>query len=262
MLIFHEVHWLHLLVFIRETTTKNLQLLQPWVTNTLSCVWLWSTYTFLVEEMKRHQAAIRKHHARPATPNSSNVKKSPLSHGSSAASLCVLEPAVQPTAAWSQESAGNKGGTLFRMQPNECSLLMSPSDSGQDKARDTLICCHLRQWLADPDGGTASVHYQGSLQEHCCHTLINYLRKLPDVLNIDFNSRKRIYQKGLLVFMQILTADLTPRTPVSAKPLLLYQKDKSEKQKYKTGKNQHLQLHQSLQLQQGTNSDHPHACLN
>lgn len=29
-----------------------------------------------------------------ATPKSSNVKKSPLSQGSSAASLCVLEPAV------------------------------------------------------------------------------------------------------------------------------------------------------------------------
>lgn len=54
MPIFHGVHWLHLLVFIRETTTKNLQLLQTWVTNTLSCVWLWCTYTFLAEEMKRH----------------------------------------------------------------------------------------------------------------------------------------------------------------------------------------------------------------
>lgn len=38
MPIFHGVHWLHLLVFIRETTTENLQLLQTWVTNTLSCV--------------------------------------------------------------------------------------------------------------------------------------------------------------------------------------------------------------------------------
>lgn len=38
MLIFHGVHWLHLLVFRQETATKNLQLLQTWVTKTLSCV--------------------------------------------------------------------------------------------------------------------------------------------------------------------------------------------------------------------------------
>lgn len=58
-------------------------------------------------------------------------------------------------------------------------------------------------------------------------------------------------------FMQILTEEPTPRT-VSARPLLLHQKDKPEKQNYKTGKDQHL----SLRLQQGTSSDHPHAHLN
>lgn len=58
--------------------------------------------------------------------------------------------------------------------------------------------------------------------------------------------------------MQILTAEPTPRSLVSARPLLLYQKDKSEKQNYKTGKDQHL----SLELQWGTNSDHPHIRLN
>lgn len=52
--------------------------------------------------------------------------------------------------------------------------------------------------------------------------------------------------------MQILTAEPTPRTPVPARPLLLYQKDKSEKLNYKTGEDHHL----SLQLQRGTTSDH------
>lgn len=57
MPIFHGDGWLHLLVFIWERTTKNLQLLQTRVTHTLSCVWLWCTSTFLVEEMKGRQAA-------------------------------------------------------------------------------------------------------------------------------------------------------------------------------------------------------------
>lgn len=57
MPIFHGDRWLHLLVFIWERTTKNLQLLQTRVTRTLSCVWLWCTSTFLVEEMKGDQAA-------------------------------------------------------------------------------------------------------------------------------------------------------------------------------------------------------------
>ena len=96
------------------------------------------------------------------------------------------------------------------------------------------------------------------MQKHCSHTLIHYLRKLPDVINIDFNSRKRTHQKMFLAFMQILTAQPTARTPVSARPLLLHQKDKSEKQNHRTMKDQHL----SLQLQQGTNSDHPHTHLN
>lgn len=169
MPIFHRVHWLHLLVFIQETTTKNLQLLQTWVTNTLSCVWLWCTYTFLVEEMKRHQAAIQKHHTRPAAPKSSNVKKSPLSHGSSAASFGVLEPAVQPTAAWSQESAGNKGGTLLRTQPNTCSLNISSwLRAGQDKGHiDLLPCTPVTSWPEQRHSiSTLSGKFAGTLRSH------------------------------------------------------------------------------------------------
>lgn len=56
-----------------------------------------------------------KHRARPATLRSSNIKKSPLSQQLPWA----LEPAVQPTVAWSQEPAGNKGGTLLHTQPNQ-----------------------------------------------------------------------------------------------------------------------------------------------
>lgn len=253
--IFHGVHWLHLLIFILETTTKKLQLLQTWVTNTLSCVWLWCTYTFLVEEMKRHQAAVRKHHARQ------QLQRAPTSR-----SLCCPRGAQQlPSACWSLRCSPPRLGpgsqqaikvVLCFICSQTSALLMSPSDSGQDEVGDTLICCHLCQWLTDLDGVTAWVHYQGSLQEHWGCTLINCLRKLPDVINIDFNSRKRIHQKGLLAFMQILTAEPTPRTPVSARPLLLYQKNKSERENYKTGKDQH----RSLQL--GTNSDHPHSRLN
>lgn len=169
MLIFQGVHWLHLLVFIQETTTKNLQFLQTWVTNTLSCVWLWCTYTFLVEEMKRHQAAIRKHHARPAAPKSSNVKKPALSHRSSAASLGVLEPAVQPTAAWSQESAGSKGGTLLRTQPNECPLNISFwLRAGQGKGHiDLLPFMPVTSWPGWRHSiSTLSGKFAGTLWSH------------------------------------------------------------------------------------------------
>lgn len=54
--------------------------------------------------------------------------------------------------------------------------------------------------------------------------------------------------------MQILTAEPTPRTPVSARPLLLYQKGKSGKQNYTTGRHEHV----SLQVQWGTNWPSPH----
>lgn len=54
--------------------------------------------------------------------------------------------------------------------------------------------------------------------------------------------------------MWILTAEPTPRTPVSARPLLLYQKVKSGRQNYKTGKHQHV----SLYLQWGTSWPSPH----
>lgn len=49
------------------------------------------------------------------------------------------------TVAWSQESAGSEGGTLLYTEPNGYSLLTFPSDSGQEKARNTLTCCDLRQ---------------------------------------------------------------------------------------------------------------------
>lgn len=54
--------------------------------------------------------------------------------------------------------------------------------------------------------------------------------------------------------MQILTAEPTIRTPVSARPLLMYQKGKSRKQIYKIGKHQHV----SLQLLSGTSWPSPH----
>lgn len=63
-----------------------------------------------------------KHRARPATLRSSNIKKSLLSQQLP----WVLELAVQPTVAWSQQPAGNKGGNSasHRAKPG---LLMSPS---------------------------------------------------------------------------------------------------------------------------------------
>lgn len=64
-----------------------------------------------------------KHHTRPATLRSSNIKKSALSQQLP----WVLEPVVQPTVAWSQEPAGNKSGSLLHTQPNQGSLLMPPS---------------------------------------------------------------------------------------------------------------------------------------
>lgn len=203
MLIFRRVHWLHLLVFIKETTTKNLQLLQTWVTSTLWCVWLRCVYTFLAEEMKRRQAAGRE-------PSCS----SELEQGDVPAVPREPEPAVSPPQR-APEPAGNEAGTMLHVQPNERSPFMSPSDLGQDEVRDTPICWRLCQWLAN----------LASLQTYSSHTLISYLRKLPDAINTDFNSRKMIQQKGIPVFMQILTAEPTPRTPVSARPLLLYQKD-------------------------------------
>lgn len=169
MTFFHGVHWLHLLVFIQETTTKNLQLLQTWVTNTLSCVWLWCTYTFLVEEMKRHQAAIWKHHARPDAPKSWNIKKSPLPHGSSAASLCVLEPAVQPTVAQPQESAGHGGGALLRQQPKECSHNVSSwLRAGQGEGHtDLLPFTPVTGWRRRRHSiSTLPGKFAGTLQSH------------------------------------------------------------------------------------------------
>lgn len=65
---------------------------------------------------------------------------------------------------------------------------------------------------------------------------------------------KGYISKRLLAFMWILTAEPTPRTPVSARPLLLYQKVKSGRQNYKTGKHQHV----SLYLQWGTSWPSPH----
>lgn len=61
-----------------------------------------------------------KHHARPATPRSSNIKKSSLSQQLP----WVLEPVVQLTVAWSQGPAGNKGCTLIHTQTNQGSLLI------------------------------------------------------------------------------------------------------------------------------------------
>lgn len=65
---------------------------------------------------------------------------------------------------------------------------------------------------------------------------------------------KGYISKRLLALMQILTAEPTPRTPVSARPLLLYQKGKSGKQNYTTGRHEHV----SLQVQWGTNWPSPH----
>lgn len=65
---------------------------------------------------------------------------------------------------------------------------------------------------------------------------------------------KGYISKRLLAFMWILTAEPTPRTPVSARPLLLYQKVKSGRQNYKTEKHQHV----SLYLQWGTSWPSPH----
>lgn len=115
MLIFHGDHWLHLLVFRQETTTKNLQLLQTWVTNTLSCVWLWWADAFLAEEMKRQQAAIRKHHARPAAPTS------PRLHRLRGAQQlpCVAQPSQQAIK------------VILCSHSPESALWTSPSGSGQ-----------------------------------------------------------------------------------------------------------------------------------
>lgn len=115
MLIFHGDHWLHLLVFRQETTTKNLQLLQTWVTNTLSCVWLWWADAFLAEEMKRQQAATRKHHARPAAPTS------PRLHRLRGAQQlpCVAQPSQQAIK------------VILCSHSPESALWTSPSGSGQ-----------------------------------------------------------------------------------------------------------------------------------
>lgn len=165
-LIFHRVHWLHLLVFIQETTTKNLQLLQTRVTSTLSCVWLRCVYTFLAEEMKRQWAAA----PGPSCSNELERGEAPTVPRELGSVPLRAGACGQPTATC------DEGGTVLRMRPNERSPLASPSDVGQDEVRDTPICCRLCQRLANP----------GGLQEYRSHTLVSYSRKLPDAINIDF----------------------------------------------------------------------------
>lgn len=69
----------------------------------------------------------QKHHVKPATLRSSNIKKSSLSQQLP----WVLEPVVQPTVAWCQEPAGNKGGVLLHTQPNQGSLNVSLLTQGR-----------------------------------------------------------------------------------------------------------------------------------
>lgn len=135
MPVFHGDRWLHLLVFIWERTTKNLQLLQTRVTHTLSCVWLWCTSTFLVEEMKGHQAAesTTRDQLLWAAPTSRSL---PVPAASLGAGACGAG-----TVAWSQEPAGNKGGNSA--SESKPGLSLNASLLAHGKVRDTLICCHL-----------------------------------------------------------------------------------------------------------------------
>lgn len=199
--IFHGVQWLHLLVFRQETTTKNLQLLQTWVTKTLSCVWLWSTYTFFEEEMKRQPAATQRHHAWPAATQHSEVRTSPLPHRSFGTAHCC-----------SQKPAGSKGDLCLAYCPKMLSI--SWLDFGQPPW--SFAFRPVADWPRWKQGFSTS--HQGSLEEHCCHTLMSYFGKLPKVVNTDFSSKKRTSEKASCINANPHSTEppgLASRTPAS-----------------------------------------------
>lgn len=190
MPIFHGDRWLHLLVFIWERTTKNLQLLQTRVTHTLSCVWLWCTSTFLAEKMKGHQAA------------ESSTQDQLLWAAPTPRSLCC--PSSFP-GCWSLWGSplwlGPKSQQAIKVvlcftHTAKPGLSLNVSLVTQGKARRGIhwsAAIYTSDWMTWV--GRCSIRrISGKLQESYGHTLINNFKKLPHVMNTDFNLRKRMYQ--------------------------------------------------------------------
>lgn len=100
----------------------------------------------------------------------------------------------------SQKPAGNKGDLCLAHCPKM--LGISWLDFGQPPW--SLVFRPVADWSRWRQGFSTS--HEGRSQEHCCHALMSYFGKLPKVINTDFSSKKRTYQKKLLALMQILTA--------------------------------------------------------
>lgn len=187
----------------------------------------------------------QKHHTRPATPRSSKIKKSPLSQQLP----WVLEPVVQATVAWSQEPAGNKSGALLHTQPNQGSLSTSSSWLRVKRGVHCSAAIYASNWMTWAQAQHQE-GYQGRLQQSCGHTLSHNLRKLHDVLNTDFNSRKRMYQYKAFC----IHANPHSRDSCLCQTFTAVLKRQVWKAKLQTGNHQHV----SLQLQWGTSWASPH----